>query len=267
MKQRGRVNCHAVDRRQHALYLPQQTRRNIATTAASDGQSQSQLIGLPTFRGFKMQRCLLRLFAVLMLVCGSSVWAADALVEGRDYQALLPAQPTSNPAKIVVTEFFSYECSHCFAFYPVVTAWAAKLPKDVVFDRVPVSLGRTSWQPISQAFYALQAIDKLDQLDRLLFNAIHVQNIKLFDEATITAFVAKQGVNAAEFTAAYNSFSAKSNVQRAEQMMKAYKVQGTPALVVDGKYIVLAEGTKTHEEWLARADQVIAKARADRAHK
>jgi thiol:disulfide interchange protein DsbA len=219
------------------------------------------------FREVKMRHPLFRLFALLMLVCGSSVWAADVPVEGTDYQLLSPAQPTSNPSKIVVTEFFSYECSHCFAFYPVVTAWANKLPKDVVFDRVPVSLGRAAWQPISQAFYALQAIDKLEQLDSLIFNAIHVQNVRLEDEQSITAFVAKQGVSAADFNAAYNSFSAKSSTLRAEQMMKAYRVQGTPALVVDGKYVVLAEGTKSHEEWLARADKVIAKARADRAHK
>jgi protein dithiol oxidoreductase (disulfide-forming) len=214
-----------------------------------------------------MHQSLLRLFALLMLACGTSAWAADTVIEGTDYQLLSPAQSTINPGKIVVTEFFSYECSHCFMFYPVVTAWANKLPKDVVFDRVPVSLGRAAWQPISQAFYALQAIDKLDQLDRAIFNAIHVQNVKLFDEASITAFVAKQGVNAADFTAAYNSFSAKSNVLRAEQSMKAYRVQGTPALVVDGKYVVLNEGTKNYEEWLARTDKIIAKARADKAHK
>lgn len=211
-----------------------------------------------------MYHPLVRWFALLMLACGSSAWAADTVVEGTDYQLLSPAQATNNPGKIVVAEFFSYECSHCFAFHPVITAWASKLPKDVVFDRVPVSLGRAAWQPISQAFYALQAIDKLDQLDRLIFNAIHVQNVKLFDEASITSFVAKQGVNAADFTAAYNSFSAKSNVLRAEQMMKAYRVQGTPALVVDGKYLVLNEGTRNYEEWLARADKVIAKARADK---
>ena len=213
-----------------------------------------------------MRQRFLRLFALLLLSCGAA-WAADAPIEGTDYQLLNPPQPTSNPSKIVVTEFFSYECPHCFVFYPVVTAWANKLPKDVVFERVPVSLGRAAWQPASQAFYALQAIDKLDPLDRLIFNAIHVQNVKLFDEASITAFVAKQGVNAADFTAAYNSFGVKSNVVRAEQLMKSYRVQGTPALVVDGKYLVMSEGTKNYEDWLVRADKLIAKARAEKAHK
>lgn len=212
-----------------------------------------------------MRYSLIRWFAVLL--CCGSVWAADAPVEGQDYQLLNPAQPTSNPGKIVVSEFFSYQCSHCYAFYPVVKAWAAKLPQDVVFERVPVSLGRSSWVPVSQAFYALQAMGKLEQMDRLIFAGIHVQNAKLLDEASVTSFVAKQGVNAADFTAAYNSFGVKSSTVRADQMMKTYKVQGTPSMVVDGKYVVMNEGTKNYDDLLARTDKLIAKARADRARK
>jgi thiol:disulfide interchange protein DsbA len=195
---------------------------------------------------------LVRWFAVVLSCCGLSAWAADAPVEGQDYQLLSPAQPTSNPGKIVVSEFFSFQCSHCYAFYPVVKAWAAKLPQDVVFERVPVSLGRSSWVPVSQAFYALQAMGKLDQMDRLIFAGIHVQNIRLLDEASVTNFVAKQGVNAAEFTAAYNSFGVKSSTVRADQMMKSHRVQGTPTMVVDGKYVVMGEGTRSYDELLAR---------------
>lgn len=214
-----------------------------------------------------MRRRLLRLFTLLLLGSGFSVWAADAPSEGTDYKLLSPAQPTSNPGKIVVTEFFSYQCSHCFMFSPLVTAWAKKLPKDVVFERVPVSLGHAAWQPISQAFYALEALGKLEQLDQLIFNTIHVQKTPLLDEASITAFVARQGINAADFTAAYNSFGVKSNTVRAEQLMKSHRVQGTPALVVDGKYMVLNDGTKNYEEWLTRTDRIIAKARAEKARK
>ncbi len=219
-----------------------------------------------------MRHRLIRLFVLLVSCCGVSAWAADApkaagAVEGTDYTLLNPAQPTSNPAKIVVTEFFSYQCSHCYVFFPLVTSWANKLPKDVVFERVPVSLGRDSWVPIAQTFYALQVMGKLEQMDRLIFNAIHVQNTRLLDEAGITAFVAKQGVNAADFTAAYNSFGVKSSTVRADQLMKTHKVQGTPALVVDGKYVVLSDGTKDYNDLLARTDRVIAKARAEKSRK
>ena len=193
--------------------------------------------------------------------------SASLAVDGTDYKLLTPVQPTVDPKKIVVTEFFSYQCSHCYVFYPVVTSWAAKLPKDVLFERVPISLGRTAWQPVAQAFYALQVMNKVDQLDSLIFSAIHTQKTLMYDEQSVTKFVSQHGVNAAEFTTAYNSFGVKSSMLAAEQKMKSYKVQGTPTLVVDGKYIVNGEGTKGYEELLQRADRVIALARAERARK
>jgi thiol:disulfide interchange protein DsbA len=207
---------------------------------------------------------------VFMMGGGVAALAAPATsvaVEGTDYTLLNPAQPTSDPKKIVVSEFFSYQCSHCYVFYPVVTPWAAKLPRDVLFERVPVSLGRTAWQPVAQAFYALQAMGKLEQMDRLIFNAINVQKATLYDEDSVTKFVAKQGVNAAEFTAAYNSFGVRSSLVAAEQKMKSHKVQGTPTLVVNGKYIINAEGTRGYEDLLARTDRVIAKVRAEQSRK
>ncbi|MGE0189102.1 MAG: thiol:disulfide interchange protein DsbA/DsbL [Steroidobacteraceae bacterium] len=212
-----------------------------------------------------------RLALVIMMGWGMSTMAAtsttDAAVEGTDYTLLSPAQPTSDPKKIVVTEFFSYQCPHCYVFYPLVTSWAAKLPKDVLFERVPVSLGRTAWMPVAQAFYALSAMDKVEQMDRLIFSAIHTQRVSLYDEDSVTKFLTKQGVDAAKFTAAYNSFGVKSSMVAAEQKMKSHKVQGTPAMVVNGKYLIKAEGTNGYEDLLQRTDRVIALARAEQSRK
>ena len=74
-------------------------------------------------------------------------------------------------------------------------------------------------------------------------------------------------MNAAEFTAAYNSFGVKSSQLAAEQKMKTHMIQGTPTMVVNGKYIVNGEGTKGYEELLQRTDRVIAMARAEQARK
>ena len=207
-------------------------------------------------------RAIWRGLAVLLLCVGMNAGAAETAVEGTDYITLNPTQPTSNPGKVVVTEFFSYMCSHCYAFYPVVTPWSEKLGKDVVFERVPVSLGRSSWQPIAQAFYALQAMGLEGKYDKAIFNGIFTQNAKLYDEDNIVAFLGKLGVSADDFRAAYHSFSVESKVKQAEQMMKTHKVSGTPTMVVDGKYVVQNEGTKDYADLLARTDRVIAKARA-----
>src|SRR5258708_36785325 len=61
--------------------------------------------------------------------------APEQGVEGTDFRAVVPPQPTSSPGKIEVIEFFSYGCPHCNDFNPLITAWAAKLPKDVVLRR------------------------------------------------------------------------------------------------------------------------------------
>ena len=218
-----------------------------------------------------MTRLFIRLTVLCMFGLGlpvmASAVAGSMAIEGADYKLLAPAQPTIDPKKIVVTEFFSYQCSHCYVFYPVVKSWAAKLPKDVLFERVPISLGRTAWQPVAQAFYALQVMGKVEQMDSLIFSAIHTQKTLMYDEESVTKFVSQHGISAADFTAAYNSFGVKSSLLAAEQKMKSYKIQGTPTMVVNGKYIVNGEGTKGYEELLQRTDRVIALARAEQARK
>ena len=70
---------------------------------------------------------------------------AFAQTAGKDYVPVQPAQPGDTPGKIEVLEFFSYGCPHCNDFNPLIHAWAAKLPADVVFRKVPITFGRAAW--------------------------------------------------------------------------------------------------------------------------
>ncbi|MBI2308183.1 MAG: thiol:disulfide interchange protein DsbA/DsbL [Rhodocyclales bacterium] len=197
--------------------------------------------------------------AVLMLGSAQAQVAA-----GRDYVPIDPPQPGETPAKIEVIEFFSYGCPHCNDFHPLISKWAAKLPADVVFKRVPVSFGRAQWANIGKLYYAAEAIGELGRLDGAAFQAIHEKGVKLYDEATIMQFAVQQGVDGKKFADAFGSFGVQSKMKRADQMTQAYKVQGVPAIAVDGRYMVLNEGIKSYEELLARTDKVIAKARAEK---
>jgi len=67
-----------------------------------------------------------------------------------------------------------------------------------------------------------------------------------------------------KFAEAFNSFGVMSQVKRGDQMAQAYKIQGVPALAVDGKYLV---GGKDFNEQLAIADKLIAKARSEKSGK
>lgn len=204
---------------------------------------------------------LLAGFAAALMISAS---AQAQVAAGRDYVPIEPAQASENPAKIEVIEFFSYGCPHCNDFHPLISKWAAKLPADVVFKRVPVSFGRAQWANIGKLYYAAEAIGELGRLDNAAFQAIHEKGVKLYDEATIMQFAVQQGVDGKKFADAFGSFGVQSKMKRADQMTQAYKVQGVPAIAVDGRYMVLNEGIKSYEELLARTDKVIAKARSEK---
>ncbi|MGC2047513.1 MAG: thiol:disulfide interchange protein DsbA/DsbL [Gallionella sp.] len=173
------------------------------------------------------------MFVAALFIC-STAFAAVEL--GRDYKLLNPPQPTDSK-KIEVLEFFFYGCSHCFHLHTPLTAWEKTKPKDVELMFVP-TIFRDSMEPMARTMYALQSMGEFDKLHDALYRAWNVDNLELFDEASITDFVAKHGVDRAKFSAAYNSFSMQSNVVRARQMVRGYRVNGTPTLVVDGKYVI-----------------------------
>jgi thiol:disulfide interchange protein DsbA len=191
--------------------------------------------------------------------------SAQDLQPGRDYAVITPPQPTSDSSKIVVTEFFSYGCPHCFAFNPSLTIWENKLPKDVRFERVAVVFGHgPSWQKLAQVFYALQAIGKAEQLSPAVFGAVHVEHVDWQTDAQIIDWMAAHGVNRDEFAAAFNSFSMRTFVLRGDQLAQAHKVRSVPTLVIDGKYAREISDTRDFPQQLAIVDRLIEKARAEK---
>lgn len=186
--------------------------------------------------------------------------AQAQLVAGRDYAVIEPAQPTDDPAKIEVVEFFSYACPHCNDLNPAIHKWAAKLPSDVVFKRVPVSFN-PFYELMARLFYSLETTGDLARLDAPLFNAIHVKGLKLINEKSITEWVTSQGVDALKFGEAWRSFNVNSKTKRADQMARNFRIQGVPAVAIDGRYLV---GGKSLQELLTLTDKVIEKRRTER---
>ena len=203
--------------------------------------------------------------AVALCALAPAAQADNPLAVGRDYVVLNPVQPTDNPAKVEVIEFFSYGCPHCSDLNPQLTKWAAKLPADVDFKRVSVGFGNPFYQLMAKFYYALEAIGELPRLDAAVFNAIHVKGLRLIDDKSIIEWVAAQGVDAKKFSDAFNSFGVVSKAKRADQQTQSAKIPGVPALLVDGRYLVVGKEVKSHAELLALTDKVIAKARAEHA--
>lgn len=166
---------------------------------------------------------------------GGLSWA-QGLREGANYLVVNPRAPVEAPAgKIEVVEFFWYNCPHCNAFEPLLQAWAAKAPAYVVLRRVPVAF-QDSFVPQQRLYFALEAMRLVDKLHSKVFAAIHVEKQSLSRSDAIAQWVAQQGVDMAKFTEHYNSFAVATKASRSTQLQNAYKVEGVPALGVDGRF-------------------------------
>lgn len=158
-------------------------------------------------------------------------------VEGKHFVRLTQPLPAAVPAgKIEVIEFFWYGCPHCSAFEPALEVWARNLPADVVFRRVPVAFSAEPFVAHQRIFYALDTLGLVGAMHRKVFYAIHVERMRLDKPADIAAFMAKNGVDAAQFTEAYNSFTTQTRLRQANQLVEGYKIDGVPAIGIQGRY-------------------------------
>ena len=187
---------------------------------------------------------------------------SGAPVEGQHYVRLGSPIPVSLPAgkSIEVVEFFWYGCPHCFAFEPVLDNWVKKLPADVSFRRVPAGF-TAAYQLHQKVFYALEEIGQLDALHSKIFNAIHVQNKRLNSESEVAAYLVTLGVDEAKFSAAMKSFGVNTKLNRAKQLSEGYKIDGVPALGVQGRFYTSVSLAGGPDRAVAVTDFLIQRAR------
>ena len=193
--------------------------------------------------------------------------AAAQAVAGKDYVVVNPAQPTESKGKVEVIEFFSYGCSHCNEFEPLLDKWTKAQGKDVEVRRVPITFGRDVWTPLARMYYSLEALGELDRMHAVVFDAIHNQRVPLNVEATQFEWIASKGIDAKKYQDIYKSFTVQSKVARAQQVAAAYKITGVPTMAVGGRFMTSGSLTGSHEGMLRTIDQLIVSARADIATK
>ena len=211
----------------------------------------------------------MKLFKYLLLSCllafaGGALAAAPKL--NTDYRLVIPPQPVETGNKIEVIEFYYYGCPHCYELEPYLKNWMSSAPNDVAFRRIP-AVFRDSWVPLTKTFYTLEALGELNRLLGDVFEAIHVKQINLNNEQILLDWMEQYGVDRKKFADAYNSFSVKNRAEFAKKLTQAYGVEGTPSLVVDGKYLTGPAMTGSHESAMRVLDQLIEKARQERASK
>ena len=182
------------------------------------------------------------------------------LKPGTDYSELKAPQALEVQGKVEVVEFFWYRCPHCYSLEPVLEPWSKKLPADVQFRRIPAVLS-DNWAVDAGFFYAFEALGVLDKVHKPFFDAIHRDRLDIRNEAAITEWLKKHGIERKKFDEVYKSFGVQAKIKRAAQLSASYQLDGVPLLAVQGRYTVSAEQGGTQNGMLATTDQLIDLAR------
>ena len=183
---------------------------------------------------------------------------------GEQYREIKPIQPTENPAKIEVLDFFWYGCPACNAFLPPLAAWKKKLPADVSYRYVPVSFDPRN-EPHTRIFFTIDALNKVDDLHAKVFAEYHNKRKMLRTPEEIADFAAANGVDKKLWLDTYNSFAVQTRTKRAQQVWMGYKLDGTPSIGIDGRYITAPSMAGSGEAALAVTDYLIDQLRRQRS--
>ncbi len=201
-----------------------------------------------------------RTLVVALGLAPLAAFAQTRPTPGVDFSELRPAQPVQAQDKIEVIEFFWYGCPHCYSMQPLLEKWIPRLPGDVQFRRVPAVLNE-GWAREAAVFYSLEALGVLEKLHRPFFDAIHRERINTRNPAALADWLRKHEVDPNKYEEAFKSFGVQSKVRRAAQLSAAYRIDGTPALAVHGRYTISGEQARTQDRMLGIADYLIGVAR------
>lgn len=202
------------------------------------------------------------LLATLFAALAPAPARAAVPVEGQAYAVVEGGQPLAPKAgTIEVVEVFAYWCGHCAQFAPKLEAWKARQRKDVRLAYLPLPRGRND--ALALGFFATQASGGLARVHAPLFVAMHetrtVPMNPSIDE--LATWYGQRGLNAPRLKAAMENPALADRLAAARQFALRSGVEGTPTLIVDGRYRILG---RTLDEYLTNADAVIAMIRSER---
>lgn len=210
------------------------------------------------------------------LLLGAPPTHAQQWTEGKHYVELKPAQrPPDAPAGVVeVTEVFSYACIHCNRAIPLMDKIKKSLPANARLGYLPASFNSAeSWPMFQRVYYTAAALGLLPKMHDAVYSAVWSTNeLAVVDadgrrlkspqptlEDAAKFFAKRAGVKPERFLATAKSFSVEANCRRADQLVKQWRVDGTPSLIVNGRYRVLMQAVRSEPDLIALLNWLVAK--------
>ena len=139
-------------------------------------------------------------------------------------------------------DFFWYGCPYCYELQPALEAWNKRKPDDVVLRRVPAIL-RDSWAPHARIYFTLELLGETERLHQKVYHDYHVDELSMSRPEVMEQWAVKNGIERQRWLDAYFSPEVDARVAQAHEVARRYEVQGTPSLVVDGRYLTSSSMT------------------------
>lgn len=202
-------------------------------------------------------------FLLSSLIFCSGLLAAvpERYVAGTHYTVLDTIVPTSEPKKIEVLGAFWYGCPHCYSFEPLLVDWVANAASDVEYVRFPAVFG-SPMDAHGRIYFTAENLGVIDRVHDKVYESLVVERKRLQTESQIGDLFVEQGIAREDFLKSFNSFSVRTKLEQAKLRTRDYNLQGTPSIVVNGKYVVITGGSvRTQQEMLQVIDFLVQKER------
>lgn len=177
---------------------------------------------------------------------------------GKNYFIIDPPQPTASGDKIEVLEVFNYACIHCAHFQPYADEIGAKLPDYAQFGYLP-AIFNEQWEAFARAFYTAQAMGIQKETQQAMFDAIHRDRRTFRSFGDIALFYGEHGANVEKFSQIAYSFEIESKLKRSLELVPKLGVDGTPSVIVNGKYRITGASAGGYPQVVALVEYLVKK--------
>ena len=126
----------------------------------------------------------------------------------------------------------------------------------MVFKRVPVGFNAL-YENYQKIYYALEAMARSNTCIARCSMPSTSRRQRLDKEADIAAFMTANGLDGAKFIEMYKSFSVQTKARQAQQLSQSYKIDGVPAMAVQGRYVTSGSQAGSNERALAVTDALV----------
>ncbi|MEA3175423.1 MAG: hypothetical protein QOF42_2834 [Gammaproteobacteria bacterium] len=212
--------------------------------------------------------------AALVFGGSMSVRAATTWTEGVNYFVVpSPQKPAVPPGKVEVTEVFSYACPACNVFVPTMHTLKKSLPANVVLNYVPAAFNTAEdWPMFQMAYCTAQVLGVEDKAHDAMYDAVWKggdlsvtdgsgnlkSHMPTIDDAA-KFYNQKTGVATDKFLATSKSMTVDMCVRRDQELVRAYRIDRTPTIVVNGKYTLYVQSAGGIDQLIELVNYLVAK--------